>query len=85
MSIFISAWMQNADIRSIEIFKTNNRSIDSSRGIVKTSLILHSIETLFCTNPASADGSQPQCCSDPPKRGQLFEYFYSPTNEPTSI
>ena len=52
---------------------------------MKNSLTLKSIETLFCINPASADSSQPQWCFDPPKLDQLFGYFDSPTNEPTSI
>ena len=85
MAISISLWMQNFDERSIEIWSTNNRSIDCSGEIVKTRLIIQSIETLFCTNPARADGSPTQWCFDPPKRGQLFGYFDSPTNEPTSI
>ncbi len=52
---------------------------------MKTSLILQSIETLFCTNLASADSFPTQWCFDPPKRVQLFGYFDLPTNEPTSI
>ena len=52
---------------------------------MKNSLTLQSTETLFCINPATADGSQSQRCFDPPKRGQLFRYFDSPRNEPTSI
>ena len=52
---------------------------------MKNSLVLKLSETLFCINPASADGSQTQQCFDPPKRGQLFGYFDSPTNELTSI
>ena len=52
---------------------------------MKNSLTLKSIEALFCTNPARAVSSPTQWCFDPPKRGQLFGYFDSPTNEPTSI
>ena len=52
---------------------------------MKTSLILQSTETLFCTNPASADSLTTQWCFDLPKQVQLFGYFDLPTNEPTSI
>ena len=52
---------------------------------MKTSLILQSAKALSFTNPASADSLPPQWCFDPPKQGQLFGYFDSSTNEPTSI
>ena len=52
---------------------------------MKNSLTLQSSVSLFCINPATADGSQSQRFFDPSKRGQLCGHFDSRRNEPTSI